>query len=121
MKRFYDDDGAQMILIACVSIVLALVLIAIYESQTLVTGENSIKSENSDSFYFYMDMRDKYSDIYNDARYLDYASPNNLSIFEKELKEFSLFHGYSLDFIHNNGKTTIIFVDKDIRIKEELS
>ena len=121
MKRFYDDDSAQMILIACVSIVLALVLIAVYENYALVTGENSIKSENRDSFYFYMDMRDKYNDIYNDAKYLDYGSPNNLSVLEKELKEFSLFHGYSLDFIHNGGKTTIVFVDKDIRIKEELS
>lgn len=100
-----------MILIACVSIVLALVLISIYESSTLATGENSIKSENRDSFYYYMDIRSKYNDI----------SDSDKVKFEKELKEFSILHGYSVDFIHNGGKTTIIFLDKDIRIVEEIT
>ncbi len=111
MKRIFGNENGQLILIACVSIVLVLVLIAIYESYTLATGENSIKSENRDSFYYYMDIRNKYIDI----------SGFNKSKFEGEMMDLSLLHGYSVNFIHNGGKTTIIFVDKDIRIVEELT
>ena len=111
MKKIFENESGQMILIACVSIVMALVLIAIYESYTLTTGENSIRSENRDSFYYYMDIRNKYNDISDDDK----------NKFEKELKEFNLLHGYSVDFIHNNGKTTIIFVDKDLKIVEEIT
>ena len=111
MKKIFENESGQLILIACVSIVMALVLIAIYESYTLSTGENSIKSENRDSFYYYMDIRNKYTDILDD----------NKGKFELELKQLSLLHGYSVDFIHNGTKTTIIFFDKDIRIVEELT
>ena len=111
MRRFKDDDSGQLILIACVSVAAALVLIATYEYSTLGTGENSINRETMNSYYFYNSIRDRYNETYNG---LDNA------VFEKELKEFSLMHGYSLDFICTGTNRTIVFNDKDIKITEEL-
>ena len=111
MKRFINDDRGQLILIACVSIAAALVLIATYEYSTLGTGENSINRETMNSYYFYNSIRDRYNETYNG---LDHA------VFENELKEFSLMHGYSLDFICTGTNRSIVFIDKDIKIIEEL-
>lgn len=119
MREFEDDKG-QLILITCITIVIALVLIATFEYSTLVTGEKSIKRENMNSAYYYNSLRERYANIYNDPDYHD-DSPKNLSVFEKEIKNLALLHGYSVDFIHaDDSKTTIVFVDKDMRIEEEL-
>ncbi len=123
MKNFFDNDRGQLILIACVSIVAAIILIAAYEYSTLGTGEKSINRENMNSYYFYKNIRDKYTEIYNDPshpEYQDLSNPQNLTIFEKELKEFALLHGYSLEFTCSGKNPKIIFVDKDIKIEEEL-
>lgn len=111
MRCFRDDDSGQLILIACVSIAAALVLIATYEYSTLGTGENSINRENMNSYYFYDSIRDRYNETYGEE---DHA------LFEKELKEFSLMHGHSLDFICTGTNKTMVFIDKDIKITEEL-
>lgn len=118
--RKFDDETGQLILIACVTVVLAIVLITSYEYSTLSTGEESINRENMDSTYYYQDVRERYINIYKDPEYLDYTKPNNLTVFENEMKDLAILHGYSIDFIHNGSKTTIVFVDKDIRIEEEL-
>ena len=118
--RKFDDETGQLILIACVTVVLAIVLITSYEYSTLSTGEESINRENMDSTYYYQDVRERYINIYNDPEYLDYTKLNNLTVFENEMKDLAILHGYSIDFIHNGSKTTIVFVDKDIRIEEEL-
>ncbi len=112
MRQFRDDDSGQLILIACVSVAAALVLIATYEYSTLGTGENSINRENVNSYYFYDSIRDRYNETYTDG--------SDNTVFEKELKEFSLMHGYSLDFICTGTNRTIVFIDKDIKITEEL-
>ena len=115
MRRF-DDDTGQLILIACVTVVLAIVLMTTYEYSTLGTGEKSINRENMDSTYYYQDVRERYINIYKDPAYLD-----NLTVYENEMKDLAILHGYSIDFIHDGPKkTTIVFVDKDIRIEEEL-
>ncbi|MBC2699352.1 MAG: hypothetical protein HF976_13430 [ANME-2 cluster archaeon] len=120
--RKFDDETGQLILIACVTVALAIVLITSYEYSTLVTGEKSINRENMDSTYYYQDVRERYINIYDKSEYLNYSKPINLTVFENEMKDLAILHGYSIDFIHNdNGsKTTIVFVDKDIRIEEEL-
>ncbi len=115
MKSFFDDDCGQLILIACVSVVFAIVLMATYEYSTLGTGETSINRENKDSFYYYDSIRDRFTAVYSDPIL---GSPTNITIFEKELKEFALLHGYSADFMSNNTQATIIFMDKDLRIEE---
>jgi hypothetical protein len=114
MKGFEDEEG-QLILIACVIITITIVLIISFEYSTLVTGEKSIKRENMNSVYYYESVRDRYVNIYNEQDYED-----NLDMFENEIKALALLHGYSVDFVHNNSKTTIVFVDKDMRIEEEL-
>ncbi len=114
MRRFKDDDRGQLILIACVSVAAALVLIATYEYSTLGTGENSINRENLNSYYFYDSIRERYSKIYNHSNY-------NVPLFENELKKFALLHGYSVDFECTGNNRTIVFNDKDIKIKEELA
>ncbi len=119
MKEFGDDSG-QFILIACVGVSIALVMMATYEYSTMETGEMSINRENMDSFYYYESIRDKYYPIYNDPAYLDFTNPKNRTVFENEIKNLALLHGFSVDFIHNGSNTTIIFVDKDIRIEERL-
>jgi hypothetical protein len=118
--REFDDETGQLILIACVTIVLAIVLIVSYEYSTLSTGEKSINRENMDSTYYYQDIRERYINIYNDPDYLDYTEQKNLTVFENEMKDLAILHGYSIDFIHDGPNTTIMFVDKDIRIEEEL-
>ncbi len=115
MEKFPDDDRGQLILIACVSIALALVLIAIYEYSTLGTGEKSINRENMNSYYYYNSIRDRYSEIYNNYTYRD-----SIAIFEKDLKEFALIHGYNAAFECIDGDTKLIFIDTDIKIEEEL-
>lgn len=117
MRRFIVDDSGQLILIACVSVAAALVLIAVYEYSTLGTGENSINRENLNSYYFYDSIRKEYSGIYNNT------DKNDILTFENEIKKFALLHGYSVDFIctnNTNGNRTIVFIDKDIKIREEL-
>ena len=118
MRRF-DDDTGQLILIACVTVVLAIVLMTTYEYSTLGTGEKSINRENMDSTYYYQDVRERYINIYKDQAYLNYSIPNNLTVYENEMKDLAILHGYSLDFVHYDQNTTIVFVDKDIRIEEE--
>jgi hypothetical protein len=120
--RKFDDETGQLILIACVTVVLAIVLITSYEYSTLSTGEESINRENMDSTYYYQDVRERYINIYKDPEYLNYSEPINLTVFENEMKDLAILHGYSIDFIHtdNRSKTTIVFVDKDIKIEEEL-
>lgn len=115
MKRFIDDDSGQLILIACVSVTAALVLIAIYEYSTLGTGENSINRENLNSYYFYESIRERYFQIYNNYTYID-----KIPSFENDLKKFALLHGYSVDFVCTGNNRTIVFVDKHIKIREEL-
>lgn len=110
--NIFDDDSAQMILITCVSIVLALVLIVVYEFSALETGEQSINRENMDSFYYYKNIRDRYVDVHK------YPSSTDISVFEKELKEFAILHGYSVYFESGVMQIKIIFVDKDLRIEE---
>lgn len=112
MKRnnFVDNDSGQMILLACVFVTVALVLIAIYEYSTLDTGENSINRENVDSFYYYKNIRDRYTEVYEER--------SNVTIFENELEEFALLHGYSLNFLHGDTQVRIMFIDKDLRIEE---
>lgn len=123
MKKFLKDDNGQMILIACVFIVLSLVLIAIYEYSTLGTGEASINRENIDSFYYYKNIRERYTRVYNsdqNSSYWDFSRPNNITLFEKELKQFALQHGYGLSIIRNNTQAKIIFVDKNLKIEETI-
>ncbi len=111
MRRFSDDDSGQLILIACVSVAAAIVLIAMYEYSTLGTGENSINRENMNSYYYYGSIRDKYKNL---------SEPDKLP-FENDLKAFALLHGYSVDFVSVcNNNTKIIFIDKDIKIEEEV-
>lgn len=119
MRKFFDDDSGQLILLACVAVVLSIVLIATYEYSTLGTGEKSINRENINAYYFYQSIRDRYINIYNDHDY-DFGNAKNITFFEKELKEFALLHGYSIDFIHNGEVTKIIFIDEDLKIEEEL-
>ncbi len=114
MRRFEDDEG-QLILIGCVIITIAIVLIISFEYSTLATGEKSIKRENMNSVYYYESVRDRYVNIYNNQDYED-----NLDLFESEIIALAQLHGYSVDFVHNNLTTTIVFVDKDMRIEEEL-
>jgi hypothetical protein len=111
MRQFRDDDSGQLILIACVSVAAALVLIATYEYSTLGTGENSINRENVNSYYFYDSIRENYNQTY---------LASDRVKFENELKSFSLMHGYSLDFICTGTNRTILFIDNDIKITEEL-
>ncbi|MBE0521536.1 MAG: hypothetical protein IBX39_04630 [Candidatus Methanoperedenaceae archaeon] len=113
MRRFKNDDSGQLILIACVSVTAALLLIAAYEYSTLGTGENSINRENLNSYYFYDSIRERYSRIYNDPDY-------NVPSFENDLKNFTILHGFSVDFVCKDNNRTIIFIDKDIKIEEEL-
>ena len=95
------------------SVAAALVLIATYEYSTLGTGENSINRENLNSYYFYDSIRERYLEIYNNSNY-------DVPLFENELKKFAILHGYSVDFVCTGSNRTILFVDKDIKIKEEL-
>jgi hypothetical protein len=113
VRRFTDDDSGQLILIACVSVAAAIVLISIYEYSTLSAGEDSINRENLNSYYYYDSIRETYNQTY---------LLSNHKEFEKDLKNFALMHGYSVDFvcIGVNINRTIIFVDKDINIQEEL-
>jgi hypothetical protein len=115
MRRFSDDDSGQMILIACVSIAAALVLISAYEYSTLGTGEKSINRETLNSYDYYNNIRDRYVDLYNNPDYQGAITP-----YETELKEYALLHGSSVDFIHNGTKVRIIFIDKDLKIEEEV-
>lgn len=123
MKTFggmFDDDSGQLILIACISIAASLILISIFEYSTLTTGEGSINRENIGTIYFYTNIRDSYINVYNDE-YLNMGKTTNITIFEKEMKEFALLHGYSINFIRNDTMATIIFVDKDMRIVEKIN
>ena len=120
MRRF-DDDTGQLILVACVTVVLAIVLMTTYEYSTLGTGEKSINRENMDSTYYYQDVRERYINIYDNPDYLNLTDPNNITVYENEMKDLAILHGYSLDFVKDGPKkTTIVFVDKNIRIEEEL-
>lgn len=119
MKTFDDDDSGQIILLACVSIAICLILITIYEYSTFTTGEGSINRENVESTYFYTNIRDRYTNVYNDE-YLDTNKSTNITTFEREMKKFALLHGYSIDFIRNESSATIIFVDKDMKIIDEI-
>ncbi len=114
MRQFVDDDSGQLILIACLFVAVALMLIASYEYSTLGTGENSINRENLNSYYFYDSIRERYSEIYNDPN-------NDVSFFEKELRRFAILHGYSVDFECTGNNRTIVFTDKDIKIREQLA
>ncbi len=116
MRRFSEDDKGQLILIACVSIAVALVLIATYGYYTIGTGEESINREDMNSFYYYENIRDNYFNVSN------YPNPNDITAFENDMKKYALLHGYSVDFgVCSNGNTTIIFMDKDIQIREAVS
>ena len=119
MKIIKDDNG-QMILITCLSIAIILILISIYEYSTMMTGEGSINKENSESTYFYINARDRYMKIYNDE-YLNMSKTTNITIFEKEMKEFALLHGYSINFIRNDTLAKMIFIDKDMMIIEQFN
>ncbi len=113
MEKFPDDDHGQLILIACVSIAVALVLIATYGYYTIGTGENSINREDMNSFYYYQSIRDNYMNISHNQ--------NNVTL-KNEMKASALLHGYSVDFgVCSSGNSTIIFIDKDIQIREEVS
>ncbi len=116
MRRFIDDDSGQLVLIACVSVVAALVLIATYEYSTLGTGENSINRENLNSYYFYDSIRERYSQIYNTS-----VDKDEIPLFENEIKKFAILHGYSVNFECMGNNRIIVFIDKDIKIKEELA
>lgn len=120
MKRSFDNDSGQLILITCVLIAIVLILISIYGYSTLMTGKGSIDRENIDSTYFYLGMRNRYINIYNNE-YLDINKTTNITIFEKEMKQFSVLHGYSIDFIRDDFSATIIFVDKDMKIIEKIN
>lgn len=119
MKIIKDDNG-QMILITCLSIAIILILISIYEYSTMMTGEGAINKENSESTYFYINARDRYAKIYNDE-YLNLSKTTNITIFEKEMKAFALLHGYSVSFIRNDTSAKMIFIDKDMRIIEQIN
>jgi hypothetical protein len=116
MRRFSDDDSGQLILIACVFIAAALVLISAYEYSTLGTGEKSINRETLNSYDYYNNIRDRYVDLYNNPEYQGAA----ITPKETEFKEYALLHGASVDFIHNGMQVTIIFIDKDLKIEEEV-
>ena len=92
---------------ACVSVAVAIVLISVYEFSTLSAGEDSIIRENLNSYYYYSSIRESFL-LSNDT------------IFETDLKNFALMHGYSVDFVCKGGNRMIMFVDKDINIQEEL-
>lgn len=111
-NNFVNNDKGQMILLSCVFVTLALTLIGIYEYSILDTGENSINRENVDSFYYYKNIRDRYTSVYE--------GQSNVTTFENELEEFALLHGYSLNFLHGDTQVRIIFVDKDLRIEEDI-
>ncbi len=111
MRRFLEDDSGQLILIACVTIAAALVLTATYGYYTIGTGEDSINREDMNSFYYYHSVRDNYINISSE-------DPNNITL-KNELKAYAQMHGYSVDFVCNGVNTTIIFIDKDIQIKED--
>jgi hypothetical protein len=100
-------------------------LIATYEYSALGTGEKSINRENSGSAYFYMNIMDQYTNIYYNNASWDSSNPKNLTYFENDMKEFALLHGYSLDFVCNdnssNVSTKVIFVDRGVRIEEDLT
>lgn len=119
MKIIKDDSG-QMILITCLSIAVIMVMISVYEYSTMMTGEGSINKENSGSTYFYINARDRYEKIYNDE-YLNLSKTTNITIFEKEMREFALLHGYSINFMRNDTSAKIIFIDKDMRIIEQIN
>ena len=119
MKIIKDDNG-QMILITCLSIAIILILISIYEYSAMMTGEGSINKENSESTYFYINARDRYANIYNDE-YLNLSKTTNITIFEKEMKEFAMLHGYSVSFIRNDTSVKMIFVDNDMKIIEQIN
>ncbi len=110
-KSFMDNDSGQMILMTCVLIALALVLITIYGYSSLGTGEGSINRENMNAYYYYDSIRYRYEQIYE--------SPD-VGTFEKEIEGFALLHGYSVEFSCKGNNSKITFVDKDIRIEEEL-
>jgi hypothetical protein len=113
MRKFLDDDSGQLILIACVSIAVALVLIATYGYYTIGTGEDSINREDMNSFYYYHSIRDNYMNIsHNDQ--------NAIIVFENDMKAYALLHGYSVDFVCKDKNTTIIFMDRDIQINEDM-
>ncbi len=114
MRRFIDDDSGQLILIACVSIAAALVLIATYGYYTIGAGEDSINREDMNSFYYYHSIRDNYMNISS-------KDLNNITL-KNELKSSAILHGYSVDFgVCSYGNSTIIFIDKDIQIREVVS
>lgn len=116
MKRsglFTNDDSGQMILVTCISIVLALILITIYAYSSLETGEGSINRENMNAYYYYDSIRDKYKEIYK-------SNSSDADVFKEEIKGFALLHGYSVEFVCSGENSKIIFADKDIRIEEIL-
>ncbi len=112
MRRFSDDDSGQLILLACFSVVAAVVLVSAYEYSTLSTGEKSINRETLNSYDYYNNIRDRYIDLNNSG----YG--NNIAPYETELKEYALLHGASVEFIHNGTQVKIIFIDKDLKIEE---
>jgi len=118
--KIIKDDNGQMILIMCLSIAVILMTISIYEYSAMMTGEGSINKENSESTYFYINVRDRYENVYNDE-YLNLSKKTNITTFEKEVKEFALLHGYSVNFIRNDTSAKIIFIDKDMRIIEQIN
>jgi len=113
VRRFSDDDSGQLIIIACVSVAAAILLISMYEFSTLSAGEDSINRENLNSYYYYGSIRETYFQTYLQSDHTE---------FEKDLKMFALMHGYSVDFRCNvtENKTILLFVDKDIKMQEEL-
>lgn len=119
-KNIFDDDNGQLVLMACLSIAIFLVLISVYEYSTLTAGGGSINRENMGSTYFYIDLRDRYENVYSNT-YLNMSKTTNITVFEKEMREFALLHGYSVNFIRNETTATIIFVDKDMKIIEQVN
>jgi hypothetical protein len=123
MRRFLDNGSGQLILISCLFVAFALMLMATYEYSALGTGEKSIDREDMGSTYFYMNIMDRYNKIYYDEAYWT-NNAKNITYFENDMKEFALLHGYSLDFVRPNNTiraTKVIFVDKDVRIEDELT
>lgn len=117
MKK--TDDSGQMILIACVLAAIAILLITVYEYSALGTGEQSINRENADSFYYYGKIRALYADIYKDPKNLNFSDSYNITLYEKELKQFAILHGYSVNFRRENGITNLTFADGNLKIQEE--
>lgn len=118
MRKFYNNEEGQIILSGCMTIVVAIILMTTYTYSILWTGEGSIDTENRDSFYYYNSIKDNYLNMPSNI------DNNNVTIYENQLKDFALLHGYSLNFLHKdvnfNKNTTIIFTDKDIKIIEKL-